>query len=336
MAGIGNSYFDIIDLLVQTENTQSMQVAAIIELLMQFNAILDDAMAVQCNQGVTHKTTVRTGLPAVTWGQLYQGIPNTKGTTVGVEDATGFCEGLSGIDTRLLELSPDRAQTRLNEATAFLESLAQEMASTMIYGNSAVDPEKFTGFAPRFNSLTAANGGQIVDGGGTGSDNTSIWMVVWGENSCHTLYPRGTRAGVDRQDKGEQLVTDANGDQYFQEMELFRWHNGLCVRDWRQVVRVANVDVSNLQAGTVDIMKLLRQGFWKLKTHRLGENQRGAIYANSDVLEAIDAASTPTTSTSASYVRLRPDEARGKEVMEYRGFPLRQVDAILNTEAQIT
>jgi hypothetical protein len=67
-----------------------------------------------------------------------------------------------------------------------------------------------------------------------------------------------------------------------------------------------------------------------------------AIYCNSDVLEALDADSTPTTATISagttreSYVRLRPTEIDGFEVMSYRGIPIRQVDAILNTEAVVS
>jgi hypothetical protein len=148
------------------------------------------------------------------------------------------------------------------------------------------------------------------------------------------LYPEGTSAGVSREDKGEQRVLDGSNNAYYVKEECFTQHVGLTVRDWRQVARVANIDVSDLQAGSVDIYKYMRQAFWKLKKHRISGG-RIAIYCNADVLEALDADSTPTTSTSASFVRLTPTEVDGMEVMSYRGFPVRQVDAILNNEAQI-
>jgi hypothetical protein len=155
------------------------------------------------------------------------------------------------------------------------------------------------------------------------------------------LYPKGSAGGVVREDKGEQRTTDGSGDPYFVKEELFTQHGGLCVRDWRYISRVANIDVSDLIAGSVDIYKWMRKAFWKLKSHRL-PNARYAIYCNSDVLEALDADSTPTTgtitagTTRESYVRLRPMEVDGFEVMGYRGYPVRQVDSILKTEAQIT
>ena len=333
MATLGASYFDLIDLYKSQD--ESRQIAEVIEMLAETNAILDDAVAMECNNGTKHLTTIRAGLPSVTWGKLYQGVPNSKSTKTQVEDTTGFVEGLSTIDTRLLKLSGNEAAIRLSEARAFLESMSQEVASNIIYGNGTTEPEKFTGFAPRFNSLSAANGDQIVDAGGTGSDNTSIWFVTWSDDACHLLYPQGTAAGVSREDKGEQRVLDGSSNAYYVKEEMFTQHVGLTVRDWRQVARVANIDVSDLNAGSVDIYKFMRQAFWKLKKHRVSGG-RMAIYCNADVLEALDADSTPTTSTSASFVRLSPSEVDGQEVMSYRGIPVRQVDAILNNEAQIT
>lgn len=339
MATIGSSFFDLIDLHKMKGEDG---IAAVIEMLKENNAILDDAMAVECNMGTSHRTTIRTGLPSVTWGRFYKGVPNTKSTTAQVDDTTGFVEALSGVDTRLLQISGNPNAIRLSEAQAHLEAIAQEIAATLIYGNDNTSPEEFTGFAPRFNSTTAANGGQIISAGGTGADNTSAWFVTWSDNACHMLYPSGTAAGVVREDKGEQRVLDGSSNAYYQMEEMFTQHAGLTVRDWRQVARVANIDASDLAAGTVDIYAFMRQAFWKIRKHRIGSGVAQAIYCNSDVLEALDADSTPTTSsitagtTRESYVRLRPTEIDGFEVMSYRGIPVRQVDAILNTEAQVT
>jgi len=333
MATLGATFFDLIDLYKRTDDTG--QIATVIEMLKENNAILDDAMAVECNMGTSHRTTIRTGLPTVTWGQFYKGISQSKSTTAQVDDTTGFVEQLSSVDKRLLNISGNPNAVRLSEATASLEAIAQEVAATLIYGNDNTAVEEFTGFAPRFNSTSAVNGGQIVDAGGTGADNTSLWIVTWGDNFCHMLYPKGTAGGVSREDKGEQRTVDGNGDPYFVMEELFSQHAGLTVRDWRNVSRVANIDVSDLAAGSVDIYAFLRKAFWKMKKHRV-PGSRMAIYCNSDVLEALDADSTPTTGTSASFVRLRPTEVDGFEVMSYRGIPVRQVDAILNNEAQIT
>src|SRR5688572_29159527 len=332
MSTIGATFLDLIDVYKRQDETR--QVATIIELLKKTNPILDDAIAIECNSGTRHLTTVRTGLPSVAWGRLYQGIPQSKSETAQVYDTTGFVESLSTVDKRLLEINKNPNALRMTEAVAHLESISQEIATRMFYGNTGTDPEQFMGFSPRFSDLGSPNGGQIVDAEGTGSDNTSIWFVTWGDMESHLLYPEGTRAGISREDKGEQRVLDGSSNPYYVVEELFRQHVGLSVRDWRTVVRVANIDVSNLRAGSVDIYKFMRKAFWKFNKHRLNGG-RMAIYCNADVLEALDADSTPTTGTTASFVRLRPTEVDGKEVMAYRGIPVRQVDAIVNTESRV-
>ena len=331
MATLGNSFIDLID-IYKMQDGQG-QFNPIIEMLMEMNPILEDAIAVECNKGTTHLHTVRTGLPSVTWGRLYKGIPNSKGRTAQVEDTTGFVEGLSTIVKRLLDLSTNEGAVRLSEAQAYLEAMSNEVAGKIFYGNTADDPEEFMGLAPRFNDKSAANGGQIIDAGGTGSDNTSIWFVTWGDNQCNLLYPKGTQAGVQREDMGEQRVTDENGNAYYAKEEKFTWHVGMAVKDWRYVSRVANIDVSDMAGGTVKLYDFMRKAYYKLQNRRVAGGKM-AIYCNRDVLEALDALATNAGATD-SFVRLKPMEIEGKEVMTYRGIPIRESDAILNTEARV-
>jgi len=332
MATLGNTFVDLIDIYKQQDGRG--QFVPIIEMLMEMSPMLDDAIAVECNKGTTHLHTVRSGLPSVTWGKLYQGIPNSKGKTAQVEDTTGFVEGLSTIDKRLLALSTNEGAVRLSEAKSYLEAMSNEVASKLIYGNTASDPEEFMGFAPRFNDKSASNGNQIIDAGGVGADNTSIWFVTWGDNQCNLLYPKSTQAGVTREDMGEQRVTDDSGNAYYAKEEMFTWHIGLAVRDWRYVSRIANVDVSLMQAGSVALYDFMRKAYYKLQNRRVAGGKI-AIYCNRDVLEALDALAT-NAGASDSFIRLKTTEIEGKEVTSYRGIPIRETDAIINTEARVT
>lgn len=332
MATLGNSYVDLIDIYKQQDGMGKY--VPIIEMLKEMNPILDDAIAVECNKGTTHLHTVRAGLPSVTWGKLYKGVPNSKGRTSQVEDTTGFVEGLSTVDMRLLELSGNEGAVRLSEAQAYLEAMNQEVATKMFYGNTASDPEEFMGLAPRFNDKSAANGNQIIDAGGVGADNTSIWFVTWGDNQCQLLYPKGTQAGVQRKDMGEQRVTDGDGEAYYAKEEKFTWHVGLAVKDWRYVSRIANIDVSDMQSGSVQLYDFMRRAYYQLQSRRVAEGQQ-AIYCNRDVMEALDALAT-NAGASDSFVRLKPMEIQGEEVLTYRGIPIRETDAIVNTEAQVS
>lgn len=331
MATLGQSFVDLIDVYKQQDGMG--QFVEVIEMLMEMTPILEDALAVECNKGTTHLHTVRSGLPSVAWGKLYKGIPNSKGKTAQVEDTTGFVEGLSTVDERLLKLSGNEGAVRLSEAQAFLEAMAQEVGSKTFYADSAADPEEFMGLAPRFNDLSAPNGNQIIDAGGTGSDNTSIWFVTWGDNQCQLLYPKGTQAGVQREDMGRQRVLDENGDPYYAMEEKFTWNIGVAVKDWRYVSRIANVDVSLMEAGSVALYDFMRKAFYKLQNRRVA-NGRIAIYCNRDVLEALDALAT-NAGASDNFVRLKRTEVEGQEVLTYRGIPLRETDALLNTEERV-
>ncbi|MED5549309.1 MAG: hypothetical protein VX529_08090 [Pseudomonadota bacterium] len=342
MATLGQNYLGIIEMLKARDPDGTA--ATVVELLAANNAILDDAIAVECNDGTKHRHTIRTGLPSVSWGALYQGIPQSKSSTQQVEDTTGFCEGLSTVDERLLKLYPGlEAQVRMNEGMSFIESLNQEMATGIFYHDTATSPEKFKGLSARYSTLGGGGAGNnIIDAGGTGSDNTSIWFVTWGEMYTHLLYPKGSMAGIDREDMGRQRVEDGNGNPYYVQEEKFSWHIGAAVRDWRFNCRIANIDVSDLAAGSVDIYKWMRKAYYKGKFSSRRRIASGgqtppvsqAIYCNADVMEALDAAAH-NNGSSDNFTRLRPMEIEGKEVLTYRGIPVRECEAILNTEARV-
>lgn len=327
---------------VQKRQNPKGGVGDILEIMNQANTPAKDAMFLPCNKGTTHLNTIRTGLPSLAWGELYKGVPQSKSSTQQVEDVTGFVEASCQVDQRLLELYGDNgAALRRSEAMPFLEAMMQECATSLFYHSHKTDPKKPTGLAARMGELaTSGAGNQIVDAGGTGSDNTSIWFVTWGSDAVHGIYPANAPAGLQQKNRGEQRVTDGNGDPYFVEQEDFSWHIGWVLRDYRRVSRIANIDVSDLQGGSVDIYKWMRKAYYKLHNRRIGnvDGQHGLgrtmIYCNRDVLEALDAAGT-NAGASDNFVRLRPMELQGEEVLSYRGMPIRETDALLNTEARV-
>lgn len=333
MATIGNTYPTLIDMYKNSGD------GPVIEVLARQNPILDDAIATQCNMGALHRHMIRTGLPTAAWGRLYKGTPQSKATTQQVDDTTGFLEARSGIDTRLLQLAEDKARARLVEAAPYIEAMNQEMATGLFYHDTATTPEKFKGLSARYNVIGGPGAGaQVIDGAGSGSDNTSIWFVTWGDHATTLLYPKGTSAGISHEDKGEQRVLDASNNPYYIKEDLWTWHLGLAVKDWRYNARVANIDVSDMRAGSVDIWALMRKAYYRLQNRRRDAiSSRIAIYMNRDVLEVLDAQSTDRALLAANpnYTALGHSQVEGKEVRTYRGIPIRETDAILNTEAEV-
>lgn len=334
MAILGNSYLSLADVIKRQDGDGN--IARIVELLAKSNPILEHAIAIECNDGAGHLTTVRTGIPAPTWRQLYQGVQPTKSTTAQVRDASGMVEAWSEVDSKLVEISNDGAALRLSEAEPILEGINQDVATTFFYGDQANAPAKFTGLAPRYNSLSAASGQQIVDAGGTGSDNASIWLVEHGDMATHLLYPKGSKAGVQREDKGKQTKTNADGSILDVHREKFTWDIGMSVRDWRKNVRVANIDVSDLSitaATGANLFDQLVKAFHRLSKHKTISQGKKVIYCNSTILEFLDHQSRRANSNAL--LTWREITKDSEPVLFFRNMPIVQSDALLNTEARV-
>lgn len=310
----------------------------IVEMLNETNEILDDMTVIEANGFTEHKTTVRSGLPAGTWRKLNYGVQPEKSRTVQVKDSMGMLETYAEVDKALADLNGNSAAWRLSEDRAFIEGMNQTMATSLFYGDSSTDPEKFMGLAPRYNSLSAENAMNIIDAGGTGSDNASIWLIVWGPNTCHTIFPKGSAAGLQSRDLGEHTLTDAAGGHYQGYRTHYKWDIGAVLRDWRYVVRIANIDVSNLNQfskkdaadtnTSADLIDLMTQALELVPNVGMG---RPAFYMPRKIRSFLRRQITNKVAAST----LTMEEIAGKKVVAFDGVPCRRTDALLLTEARV-
>lgn len=301
----------------------------IIELLGQTNPILEDMPFVEGNLPTGHRTTVRSGLPTATWRLLNYGVQPSKSTTVQITDSAGMLEAYAEVDKSLADLNGNTSEFRLSEDRAFIEAMNQQMAQTLFYGDTSVNPQQFMGLSSRYSSKAAGNGQNIIDAGGTGTDNTSIWLVVWGENTVHGIFPKGQKAGLQHQDLGEQTLVDANGGKYQGYRSHYKWDNGLTLRDWRYVVRIANIDVSDLSVpgSAANIVTLMIKALHRIPNRGMG---KPVFYMNRTLGQALDLQSLDKASLA-----LTVKETEGDWWTAFRGIPIREVDAILETEARV-
>lgn len=301
----------------------------IIELLGQTNPILEEMPFVEGNLPTGHRTTVRSGLPTATWRLLNYGVQPSKSTTVQITDSAGMLEAYAEVDKSLADLNGNTSEFRLSEDRAFIEAMNQQMAQTLFYGDTSVNPQQFMGLSSRYSSKSAGNGQNIIDAGGTGTDNTSIWLVVWGENTVHGIFPKAQKAGLQHQDLGEQTLQDANGGKYQGYRSHYKWDNGLTLRDWRYVVRIANIDVSDLSvAGSAaNIVSLMVKALHRIPNRGMG---KPVFYMNRTVGQALDLQSLDKASLA-----LTVKETEGDWWTAFRGIPIREVDAILETESRV-
>lgn len=317
------------------------RIPIIAELLSQSNEVLEDCVFKEGNLPTGERVVVRTGLPAVYWRALNQGIPSSKSTTAQVDEAAGILEARSEVDKDLAMLNGNTAQFRLSEDTAFLEAMNQTQATTLFYGNPGTDPKQFLGIAPRYSSLSATNAQNILSAGGSGSDNTSVYLIVWGDQTVYCHFPKGSKAGLIHEDLGEQTVYNADGTRLQAYATRYQWKNGLVVKDWRYVVRICNIDVSDLigQTGTqaasaaTNIVKLMARSLYRIPNMAMG---RAAFYMNRTVHSGLSIAALD----KSQYV-LKINEGLSQfgtpySWLSFLGVPLRRVDAIVNTEAVVS
>ena len=336
MSALAASHPTLLDLAKRLDPDGKIDVIA--EILTQENPILEDMNFVEGNLPTGHRTTIRTGLPTPTWRKLYGGVQPTKSNTAQVTDSCGMLEAYAEVDKALADLNGNTAAFRLSEDRAHIEGMAQELASTIIYGNEGDQPEAFTGLAPRYNSLSAANADNIVSAGGTGSDNTSIWLVVWGDQTLHGIYPKGSRAGLDMQDKGQ--VTIENVDGSGGRMEAYRTHYrldaGLTVRDWRFAARVCNIDVSALTSDGTAADRAAAQkaliNFMVQASERIPSLSKGRAvwYVNRTIREQLRLGILEKIAGNLAW-----ETVSGKRVMTFDDIPVKRLDAINNTEARV-
>lgn len=310
------------------------KIATIVEILNETNEILDDMTFIEGNLITGHRTTIRTGLPEPTWRKLYGGVQPTKGSTRQVTDSCGMLEAYAEIDKALADLNGNSAAFRLIEDRAHLEGISQELASAIFYGNETLEPEKFTGLTPRYNSLTADNEENIIRGGGAGTDNTSVWLVCWGPNTVHGIVPKGSTAGIQMTDKGQ--VTIENVDGAGGRMEAYRTHYrvdaGLSVRDWRYIVRIANIDKSNLTGDAssgADLTDLMVQAIERINSMGIG---RPVFYCSRTIKTYLRRQMIAKVKNST----LTMEELAGKKVMMFDGIPVKRCDALAADEALVS
>lgn len=306
-------------------------IATIVEILAQTNDVLTDMVQLEGNLPTGHRTTIRSGLPQPTWRKIYGGVQPTRSTTVQVTDSTGNLEAYAEVDKLLADLNGNTAAWRMSEETPHIEGMNQEMASTLFYGNEGTAPAEFTGLAPRYNSLSAENALNIIDGGGSSTDNTSMWLVVWGPNTCHGIYPKGSRAGLSMQDLGEVTVENMDGSNGRAQAyrSHYQWQMGVTVRDWRYVARVCNIDVSDLNtlANTKNLITWMIQAAERIPQLGFG---RAAWYCNRTIREKLRLGILEKIGTNLTW-----ETVAGERVMMFDGIPVRRTDALLNAEARV-
>jgi hypothetical protein len=341
MAATGNTVLTLADWAKRLDPDGT--VPDIVDMLSQTNEMVPDMLFKEGNLPTGERVTISTGLPAVYFRLLNQGVPNSKSTTAQVDESCAMLEARAQLDQKIAELNGNSGSFRLSEGERFIESMNQKAAQTLLYG-AASNPEEFVGLANRFSSLSAPNGKNIISAGSvTGGDATSIWLVGWGMKSVYGIFPKGSKAGLFHEDLGLGDAFDASNNRFRAYMDRWGWDLGLVVKDWRYVVRIANIDTSALIAdptgSSINLINLMLKALHRLPSYAGGMAPDGSgfrgikpvFYCNRTVREMLD-----IQAQSKSNLLLTAGVEEGRMKTTLRGVPIRTMDAILTTESTVS
>lgn len=306
---------------------------SVVQLLEQTNDILNYMSWMEGNLPTGHRHLVQTSLPTVGTRALNAFTNPSKGDQVQIDEGCAIITGYHEIEEDLYKLNGGDAY-RVQQARNFTTAMNQTMANLLIYGNATTNPTEFNGLATRYSSLTGDTGENIIDAGGTGSDNTSIYLVVFGNSTVSGIFPKGSQAGLQHSNLGLQVLQGGNeigSGRMTAYVDRWQWKCGLCVLDWQYVCRIANIDVSNLVAGTgaADLVELMIRSMHRIPSLEMG---RPVFLASRTARQELDIQALQNVRGG----QLSFENVDGRRVTKLQGIPVVTVDRILETEAAIS
>lgn len=307
-----------------------------INLMSQQNGIMDDITTFQeANNGTTNLVSMITGLPDVSFSKLYKYTQPATGERAQVTEGSGFIRSFSVVDVEAAQCSGNVKLYRHQEDMMHVEAIQQKIAKTLFYGNSDLNPEEFNGLSHRFNKLTGAGNSQnIINGGGTGSDNRSIWLVGWSPRTCFCFVPKGFKGGLEMTPlTGDQVSEKDDGSMLPVYRTKFLFRIGLAVPDWRYVVRICNIDKSNLNStGTSPSANLPHLMYRAVEAMESTSGVRACFYMSRDMLASLG----EQTEDRIHQSTLKAEDVGGIRRPSFQGIPIKRCDALAVDESRVT
>jgi hypothetical protein len=295
-----------------------------------------DMHMVASNQIMSNIGARESYLPTPGTRRFNEGIAPSAVHSTPFTDPIAMVEDYSQVDKALWAIQNNPVAWRQDKDARKVEALTQAMEDLIIYGSLATDPGAFNGLCTRFNSSTTYPNNDstwpynVVLGGGSGGDTTSILVVQWGPGKVSTIFPKNLPAGLQIEDRGQQTVNTntAAAPNYMEALIThFAWYLGLTVEDERCVQRYANIEVSGAsntfnEDTLIDCINRLPDG---------GESPGTVIYVSRSVKTALD-----IRAKDKQNVYYMPDNVWGGNITMFRGIPVRMAHKLSEAETAVT
>jgi len=326
------------------------KVSDMAELMSQCNELDDEMPMVEGNLTTGHVVTLRTALPQGTLRRFNQGVGYTKSSAAQITFGMAMLDAYSQIDKRLADLGGNTNANREKEDVAHMEGMSQQWTGYLMYGNSWTTPAQFSGLSTYFSAIAnTPNGVNVFNAGGSGNSNTSGWLLGLGDQTCYQIYPKGTKAGLIFENKGDVVPAyDSTQRRYEAYTSYFSRNGGLAIEDWRYIVRMANFDTTTAGlAGATppDIFAIFSKAVVRLPTagrmvsgitktdapDRVAPAVRLKFVCDRSLREYMD-----IQAIRDKNVLLRPEDYAGRPIVNFRNIAIGVVDQILDTESTVS
>ena len=312
--------------------------ARLINLMEKYNPIIEDAPVMEGNLSTGHQTTAIIKLPTSTWRKFNYGVQDSKGSTIQVVDSIGMLEQYAKVDVDVANLNGNSNEFMLRQSKMHIAAMNNDFCTTLFYGDTDQYPERFLGLSQRYLDIVTDEGSNNVMGaGGSASagsgDLSSIWLVGWGDDTAHLVYPKGhSSVGLQIDDLGVQLVTDGAGGFYQARVIHYKWDVGLVVANWKYVVRIGNIETAIPKTGaTTNGLTAVNLLIWARNQIPNLSACKPVFYCSGKVKTQFDIMAA--NKTNAFYTAKDPF---GKPVTMFMDIPVKKCDAILDTEEQLS
>lgn len=318
---------NVLTILEQAKRQYNGEVQKIAEILDEINEIFASMWAREANDKHSHVVTVRGALPTINPRGPNEGADSNVSKVRQIREGMMILDSFVQIDQLILGPEKNKEEFVMTEIKAHLEATMQAFGKNFVYGNMADDPRTINGLATRYGALALAN---VYGGGKAGGNGTSVWMVETGPDAAYLVYPQNSTAGIKRDSHGWQTLYDGSGKPFRGWEEQVQLGIGLAIADDTCVQRLANVDPAggtNGLDGTGKINNLVKM---RNNLRRMGK--QAVIFMNRTTKAQADIWALDKGNAYFTMETLQ----NGSVQTRFQGIPIRMLEQIADTEAQVS
>ena len=321
------------------------KLAQLVDVLSQENKILEDITWIECNNGTYHEDT-RTAVEPTGEERAYdQGVSKEAGITEKVTEPTCMLNGISEVDVSKIKHSPDQGAARLQEDGFFLRGMTKTLVSRLFDGSRATDQRRINGINSRtdYNTLQTTETRVFDNAGGNCADAatfTSIYIIQWGYKKVNLIYPRNDPNGggelpIKMEDFGKSIINQSGTSETKKYPAWQTWFGadfGMFINDPRCIKRIANIATSSIDG--VNYFGFHENALIDAVT-QLEYNGEGAVmYVNRTIYAQMW--KRANEKGNAFFTQDANEGPFGMPVIRFQGIPIKRVDQITNTQADVT